>query len=39
MNTKIAKQKIIEVLGKNNNCAYPTTVCAVDVENTNRQIS
>lgn len=39
MNAKIAKQKIIEVFGKNKNCTYPTTVCAVDVENMNRLIS
>ncbi len=24
MNTKVTEQKIIEVSGKNNNCAYPT---------------
>jgi hypothetical protein len=32
MNTIKTKQKIIEVLGKNNYCKYPTTVCAVDVD-------
>jgi hypothetical protein len=31
----MAKQKIIEVLGENNKCAYPTTVCVVDVDNMN----
>lgn len=35
MNAKIAKQKIIEVYGKNNNCAYPATVCEVVVNKRN----
>ena len=35
MNAEMTKQKIIEVLGKNNNCTYPTTGCVVDVENMN----
>lgn len=34
MNAKIAKQKIIEVYGKNN-CAYPTAVCEVGVDKRN----
>jgi hypothetical protein len=39
MNTKIAKQKINRVFGKNNNCTYPAAVCEVDVEYMNRQKS
>lgn len=39
MNAEKTKQKIIEVLGNDNNCKYPKAVCAVGIENTNRQIS
>jgi hypothetical protein len=39
MNTKMTKQKIIEVFGKNINCTYPTTVCEVGEEYMNRQKS
>jgi hypothetical protein len=35
MKAKMTKQKIIRVLGNNRNCTYPTTVCAVDVNDTN----
>jgi len=28
----LTEQKIIKVFGKNNNCTYPTAVCAVDMD-------
>jgi len=37
MNAEMTVQKIIKVFGNNNNCTYPTTVCAVDVKSINRQ--
>ncbi len=35
MNAKVTEQKIIRVVGNNKNCTYPTTACAVDVDDMN----
>jgi len=39
MNAKMTKQKIIKIAGKDNNCTYHSTVCAVDVKSMNRLTS
>jgi hypothetical protein len=39
MNTKVTKQKIIRVLGNNKNSTFPTTACAMDVDNMNGNTS